>query len=114
MATKTPSIDKNEKIIKTTQKAPAKEIVKCKMTTRIQVKCDVGFGNHLTIRGQGTNLSWDKGIPLKNLKDDEWIFETDDNFSEIEFKILINDLTYEIGQNHIIKHGNYLQYHPKF
>jgi hypothetical protein len=100
---------------KTSSKQNAsKETIKCKMTTRIQIKCNAGFGNGLTIRGQGAGLSWDKGTPLKNLNDDEWVFETEDNFTEIEFKILINDTTFELGQNHIIKHGNYLKYRPKF
>lgn len=114
MTTKTPTLKKNEKPTKALVKTAPKEIIKSKMTTRILIKCDVGFGNYLTIRGQGADLSWDKGTPLKNIKQDEWLFETEKTFSEIEFKVLINDLTFETGQNHFIKHGNHLQYPAKF
>lgn len=110
MAIKAATIEKKAPVAK----KKTQEIVKNKLVTRIQVKCDAGFGNFLTIRGQGANLSWSQGIPLQNIKNDEWLFETDLQFSDIEFKILINDLTYETGQNHHIKPGNYLQYHPKF
>jgi len=114
MAIKTAPNGKSEKKTQATVKKPTQEIIKAKMMTRIQVKCDAGFGNTLNIRGQGADLSWGKGIPLKNIKNDEWLFETDKTFLEIEFKILLNDLSYETGQNHLIRHGNYLQYHPKF
>src|SRR3954466_1312984 len=35
-----------------------------KPVTTIQAKVDVGFGNTLTIRGQGQGLSWDQGQPM--------------------------------------------------
>lgn len=82
--------------------------------TRIIIKYDIGFGNTLHIRGNGANLSWDKGIPLKNIKNDEWIWETEIPFSKAEFKVLINDKQYETGNNHIIHSGNMIQYTPKF
>jgi hypothetical protein len=82
--------------------------------TRVIVKYDAGFGNQLTIRGKGANLSWDRGIPLQNSKSDEWIWETTTPFNSCEFKILINDQTYENGQNHLLNCGTTIQYSPKF
>ncbi len=82
--------------------------------TRVVVKSDVGFGNQLFIRGQGANLSWDRGLPLKNIKQDEWVWETDSSFNSCEFKILINDFTYESGENHLLDCGATIQYTPKF
>lgn len=83
--------------------------------TRITVNYDVGFNNQLTIRGKGgANLSWDKGIPLKNIKRDEWIFETDAHFSQFEFKILVNDNAYEQGQNHVASWGSNCTFTPHF
>jgi hypothetical protein len=83
--------------------------------THIIIKYDVGFGNHLYIRGHGSpNLSWDKGIALKNVKSNEWVFETNVSFTQAEFKILINDKVYEIGPNHVIKCGSSIHYTPKF
>lgn len=82
--------------------------------TRITVKHDAGYPNHLYIRGQGANLSWDKGQPLTNVKADEWVWETDTHFNQCEFKILINDKTYEIGDNHLLNAGASLLYKPQF
>lgn len=82
--------------------------------TRITVKYDVGYPNQLYIRGKGANLSWDKGQPLKNVKPDEWIWETDAHFTNCEFKILINDRVYENGDNHHLNTGSNLLYTPRF
>jgi hypothetical protein len=83
--------------------------------TRILVRYDVGFNNALYIRGKGLNhLNWDRGLPLKNLKADVWIWETDAKFNDCEFKILINDRNFEVGPNHNLKHGNEIEFTPNF
>ena len=82
--------------------------------TRVVVKYDVGFSNHLTIRGNGANLSWDRGQPLKNIQKDEWIWETDQPFHSCEFKVLLNDSAYEVGGNHSLHPGASLTYTPHF
>ncbi len=82
--------------------------------TRIHIRFDCGFNNQLYIRGQGANLRWDKGILLKNIKADEWVWETDAKFPSCEFKILINDSIYETGLNHKINCCGSLSYTPHF
>ncbi|PJD94195.1 MAG: hypothetical protein CK425_11875 [Parachlamydia sp.] len=82
--------------------------------TRIIIQYDVGFNNHIYLRGAGANLSWDKGLKLKNIKADEWLWETDQPFNQCEFKALINDQIYETGENHQITSGNSASYAPKF
>ncbi|MCE5317570.1 MAG: hypothetical protein LLG04_09470 [Parachlamydia sp.] len=82
--------------------------------TRIVVKYDVGFGNILYIRGKGANLNWDRGIALKNTKSDEWVWETDLPIAAGEFKILINDNRYELGDNHPIKSHAAVEIKPRF
>ncbi len=83
--------------------------------TRITIKYDVGFHNTLFIRGQGINgMSWDRGTPLKNVKADEWVWETDNSFANAEFKVLINDRVYEVGTNHTLKCGANFHYSPRF
>lgn len=82
--------------------------------TRITVKYDIGFGNYLFLRGKGANLSWEKGVALKNVKNDEWVWETDLAFTSCEFKVLINDSIYEIGDNHTLTCGASIQYTPRF
>lgn len=82
--------------------------------TKITVKYDVGFKNTLYIRGKGANLNWDRGLPMKNVKADEWVWETESSFSNGEFKVLINDQKYETGPNHPLKPGTTTQYTPHF
>lgn len=82
--------------------------------TRVTVHYDVGFRNSLFIRGKGANLSWEHGIPLKNIAADCWVWEIDDMFTVAEFKILINDTMYEDGSNHTIKCGAHIEYTPHF
>jgi hypothetical protein len=95
---------------------PAVEVSKIKKTTKtsVVIKYDVGFGNALYLRGRGANLSWDKGIMLRNISADEWVWETDASFTNCEFKAVINDTEYEIGENHLIKSGQIIQYTPEF
>lgn len=82
--------------------------------TRVIVKYDVGFGNALYIRGKGANLNWDRGIMLRNVKPNEWHWETDLPFNACEFKVLINDNEYEVGDNHPLTAGSSIQYTPRF
>lgn len=82
--------------------------------TRVVIKYDVGFNNSVFIRGKGANLSWEKGISLKNTKPDEWVWETDLPFTTCEFKVLINDDHYENGENHPLACGKSLEYTPQF
>ncbi len=87
---------------------------KTQQKTRITVKYDVGYQNQLYIRGKGADLSWEKGQPLKNVKANEWTWETDAPFNQCEFKILINDQTYENGNNHTLHCGSCVIYTPHF
>src|SRR5947209_6647917 len=41
-------------------------------STVITVHIDVGFGNTLFIRGDGPGLSWEKGIELDCVADNQW------------------------------------------
>lgn len=82
--------------------------------TKVVVKYDVGFNNVLYIRGEGADLNWSKGTPLKNISNDEWVWETTKQFSECDFKVLINDEKYESGENHHLKCGTNVSYTPSF
>ncbi len=82
--------------------------------TRVVVHFDVGYNNQLFIRGNGANLSWNKGIMLHNTRHNEWVWETDATFKSCEFKILINDIQYEQGNNHILNSAKTIEYTPHF
>lgn len=107
LPTKTESAHTGKKPAETPEK-------KGNVRTRITVKYDVGFSNQLYIRGKGGNLTWNKGEPFKNVKADEWVWETEASFTQCEFKVLINDRIYENGDNHVINHGATLLYTPHF
>lgn len=86
-----------------------------KEKTKIVVQCDAGFQNNVYVRGQGIpHMNWDEGIALKHVKADEWVWETDEPFNTGEFKVLINDKTYEIGENHLLLPGASIRINPKF
>jgi len=82
--------------------------------TRVLIKYNVGFKNNLYIRGQGAGLNWNKGVMLKNIGPDEWVWEPTAPINDCEFKVLINDQKYETGENHHISGGRLFQYTPKF
>jgi hypothetical protein len=85
-----------------------------KSGARIVVRYDVGYDNYLYIRGNGPGLSWERGVKLKNVGPDEWVWETDLPTNNCEFKILINDKQYETGDNHKLHNGVAFQYTPRF
>lgn len=94
--------------------APAMRKASKRPISRVTVRYDVGFSNNLFIRGEGAGLSWERGILLKNVGPDEWVWEPDFNEDECEFKVLINDQIYEAGENHRLKEGAQIQYTPRF
>jgi hypothetical protein len=92
----------------------AKKAINQRRGTSVLIRYDAGFPNQLYIRGTGANLSWERGIPLKNLGTDQWIWETDLPLTHCEFKVLINDQIFESGENHTLKEGTHIQYTPRF
>ena len=84
-------------------------------STKIIIKYNCGFPNNLFIRGEGlSGLNWDRGVAMKNVKSDEWMWETDKPFNKAQFKILLNDRVYEQGPNHSIECGKTGIFAPKF
>lgn len=82
--------------------------------TKLLIKIDCGYGNKLTIRGEGAGLTWSKGLTLKNISANEWLYETSAQFNKCEFKILLNDEIYEAGPNRVLVCGTTSSYTPKF
>jgi len=84
------------------------------VSTLIAAKIDVGFGNTLYIRGDGPGLSWEKGVPLDNVTDDNWSITLAESTSPIVFKFLINDLTWSTGEDFVSRPGSSIEHKPKF
>ncbi len=99
---------------KTVAKKAAKKTSPKKLLTTVTVKYDVGMGNLVTIRGEGTGLSWDTGIVMDNIDSDTWVWSTSKAKSEIAIKILINDDTWSLGSNLVIPAGSSLDFTPAF
>lgn len=83
--------------------------------TRIVVQVDADFSEAIYLRGEGlSGLSWEKGVELKKTQPTEWVFETDQPFSTGQFKVLANDETFELGENHSLYPGASMRINPKF
>ncbi|MBP7142071.1 MAG: hypothetical protein KBA71_09195 [Opitutaceae bacterium] len=93
-------------------KAPAQERVPEEVTITVQM--DVGFGNQLFIRGEGAGLSWTSGVPLECAYDDQWTIRLTPVYGPITFKLVLNDLTWSLGENFVVEPGESLVLTPQF
>lgn len=84
--------------------------------TVIRVHYDVGWGNTMYLRGNTYPLWWDQGRLMRNTASDCWEFEIEripygDTF---EFKPLINDATWSVGNNYTVSGGSTIDIYPSF
>ena|ERR1700722_6699940 len=84
--------------------------------TYITIKYDAGYGNTLSICGTGPKMSWDpkKALPLRCVGNDTWVYETNDQFEEFNYKILVNNQIWEEGPDHLIRRDKPDQITPAF
>ena len=83
--------------------------------TKIIVHYDTGFGNSLTIRGSEAPLNWDSGLKCENVNDNTWQFVIERPLPQsLEFKVLLNDTTWESGNNHVVQNGGTVEIWPNF
>jgi hypothetical protein len=82
--------------------------------TIITARIDIGFGNTLHLRGEGPGLSWDKGVPLRCVADDEWTLTLPESARPVVFKFLVNDLTWSAGPDYVAAPGRALVLAPVF
>jgi hypothetical protein len=81
--------------------------------TTIEVKIDVGFGNAVFLRGQGSGLTWDQGIPLACVDGGTWRW-SQTLATPITFKVLLNDQVWSAGSDLIVAPGQKLEVSPSF
>ena len=84
------------------------------VTTTIVAAIDVGFGNSLTLRGQGPGLSWDAGVPLECSADDRWTITLPETSQPILCKFLINDSAWCTGEDYTVLPGSSVVLSPTF
>lgn len=82
--------------------------------TFITANIDIGFGNHLYIRGEGPGLSWDHGIAMDCVGNSLWTISIKNAAAPVTFKVLVNDLTWSTGNDFIAQPGQSLSIEPSF
>ena len=81
--------------------------------TTIEAHVDVGFGNQLFVRGQGAGLSWERGVPLKNVDSQTWQW-TAVATDKLTFKLLLNDAVWAQGADVTASPGQKMEVKPSF
>jgi hypothetical protein len=81
--------------------------------TTIDVKIDVGLGNAVFLRGQGSGLTWDQGVPLSCVDGGTWRW-SQTTASPITFKVLLNDKVWSAGNDLVVAPGQKLEVSPSF
>ncbi len=115
-ATKKTAVKKVAKKV-ATKKCATKKCAKnaeSKKVTRVIAKVNVGWGNCLYIRGAGAELSWDKGIAMQCLGEDEWLWEQFVPKGDISFKFLVNDELWSTGEDFTVSVGDSIICKPEF
>jgi hypothetical protein len=82
--------------------------------TTITAQIDVGFGNLLHIRGEGPGLSWDRGVPMECVADNQWQIVLAESVRPVVFKFLVNDLNWSTGEDYTVAPGNSVTLTPTF
>jgi hypothetical protein len=81
--------------------------------TTIEVKIDVGFGNAVFLRGQGSGLTWERGVPLACVDGSTWRW-TQKVANPVTFKVLLNDQVWSAGGDFVVAPGQKVEVSPSF
>jgi hypothetical protein len=81
--------------------------------TTIEVKIDVGFGNAVFLRGQGSGLTWEHGVPLACVDGSTWRW-TQKVADPVTFKVLLNDQVWSAGGDFVVAPGQKVELSPSF
>lgn len=92
---------------------PAKPAATEPKATTIEVKIDVGFGNVVYLRGQGSGLNWERGVPLSCVDGGTWRW-TQTVANPITFKVLLNDQVWSAGSDLVVAPGQKVEVSPTF
>lgn len=82
--------------------------------TFISARVDIGFGNHLYLRGEGPGLNWDHGIAMDCIAADGWAATIKGATAPVVFKVLINDVTWCTGNDYVVEPGQSVTVTPTF
>jgi hypothetical protein len=82
--------------------------------TFISAKIDLGFGQHLYLRGEGPGLSWQHGLAMDCIGADLWTITIKNAAEPVVFKVLVDDVTWNQGQDFITAPGQSITVVPTF
>jgi hypothetical protein len=82
--------------------------------TLITALVDIGYGNTLFVRGDGAGLSWDGGVALASVAENKWEIALPAASSSVAYKLLINDVTWSLGEDFQVQAGSNVTVSPSF
>lgn len=94
--------------------APAKKKTGEPPVTFISASIDIGFGNHLFLRGEGPGLSWDHGVAMDCTGAGLWTASVKNAAAPVVFKVLVNDLSWSTGNDFVVEPGQSITVTPSF
>lgn len=108
----------NKSVAKATPKPSVKKATPASVPdsgaiTTIDVKLDVGYGNALYLRGEGSGLNWERGVPLSCVDGKTWRWSAPVT-SPIKCKVLLNDQVWSSGQDVTVTPGQKIEVAPAF
>lgn len=118
--TKSSSATEKEACPKTATAAAQKKACPKTITTEVSgteivADVDIGWGNKLFIRGEGCGLSWEKGVPMQNIENHLWYWKCPGKCPEnFQYKLLINDHIWALGENLTANRGTKNFTEPSF
>lgn len=86
-----------------------------KAQTVLRFRCDCGWGNYLTVRGDTPPLCWERGIRCETIAPDLWQCTLErPKEGKIQYKALLNDAVWETGENHTVQVHTCAENRPAF
>lgn len=83
--------------------------------TKIVINYNAGWGNSIYIRGDTLPLSWNFGQKCDNVHESKWVFELErPSCEQIKFKVLINDVVWQSGEDIEASVGSEIVIWPQF
>ena len=92
----------------------AKKKLPAPSVTTIIATADIGWGNQLYLRGEGGGLSWEAGVPMTCNGNDEWVWVSTSNDPIFQFKFVLNDKFWSLGENLVASRGETNRSYPSF
>ena len=77
--------------------------------TFISAQIDIGFGNHLSLRGEGPGLSWDKGVPMQFVSIGKWGWASHEAAAPVKCKLYKNDETAALSGEVTLEPGKHVE-----